>query len=40
MYIKAGAEQQEVFPIFNAIIRWTHWVCGISKIVSNCVLIV
>ena len=32
MYIKARAEQQEVLHIFNAIIRGTHWVCGISKI--------
>ena len=33
MCIKAGAEQQEVFRIFKAIICWTHRVCGISKIV-------
>ena len=30
MYIKIRAEQQEVSRIFNAIICWTHGVCGIS----------
>ena len=39
MYIKARAEQQEVFRIFNAIICWTHQVCGISKIVVEFVII-
>ena len=39
MYIKARAEQQEVFNIFNAIIHWTHWVCGISKIVFKFVIV-
>ena len=33
IYIKARAEQQEVFRIFNAIIHSTHWVRGISKII-------
>ena len=37
MYINARAEQQEVF--FNAIICWTHRVCGISKIVVEFVII-
>ena len=39
MYIKARAEQQEVFRIFNAIICWTHRVGGISKIVVESVII-
>ena len=39
MYIKIRAEQQEVFRIFNAIICWTHGVCGISKIVFKFVII-
>ena len=39
MYIKARVEEQEVFRIFNAIIRWIHWVCGISKIVLKFVII-
>ena len=35
----ARAEQQEVFRIFNAILFWTHWVCGISKIVFKFLII-
>ena len=39
MYIKARAEQQEVFRIFDAIIRWTSWVFDFSKIVFKFVII-
>ena len=38
MYIKARAEQQKVFRIFNAIICWTLRVSGISKIVVEFVI--